>query len=220
MVVGGGWWLVVVGGWWLVLVVGGWCWWLVVVVAPVLNLFVLRGTSLRDFDLSRRHSCHRRHLSGARRCGFTLLELIVALVVMGVISALVAPSLGAPRERGGELGQVLQAVRGAAIARAQTLSLTVGDDGAWTLTPLAPDDSMVVLRGQLDAPPSAGFRLQLTAVGACLSSSLLPVEFGAWDAARCAPTRGIPARGIPTGRSPTHSIPTHNIPTRGMPQPS
>lgn len=184
------------------------------------ELSVFRGTPLRDFDLSRCHSCHRRHLSGARRCGFTLLELIVALVVMGVISALVAPSLGAPRERGGELGQVLQAVRGAAIARAQTLSLTVGDDGAWTLTPLAPDDSMVVLRGQLDAPPSAGFRLQLTAVGACLSSSLLPVEFGTWDAARCAPTRGIPARGIPTSRSPTHSIPTHNIPTRGMPQPS
>ena len=213
--------MVVSGDWWWLVVVGGGWWWLVVV-APVLNLCVLRGTPLRDFDLSRCHSCHRRHRSGARRCGFTLLELIVALVVMGVISALVAPSLGAPRERGGggELGQVLQAVRGAAIARAQTLSLTVGDDGAWTLTPLAPDDSMVVLRGQLDAPPSAGFRLQLTAVGACLSSSLLPVEFGTWDAARCAPTRGIPARGIPTSRSPTHSIPTHNIPTRGMPQPS
>ena len=219
--IGGDWWLVIGGDWWLV--IGG-DWWLVVV-APFLNLCVLRGTSLRDFDLSRCHSCHRRHLSGAWRCGFTLLELIVALVVMGVISALVAPSLGAPRERGGELGQVLQAVRGAAIARAQTLSLTVGDDGAWTLTPLAPDDSMVVLRGQLDSPPSAGFRLQLTAVGACLSSSLLPVEFGTWDAARCAPTRGIPTRGIPTRGIPERGTPalgspTNGIPTRGIPRPS
>ena len=194
-----------VDGWWLVVVVGGWWWSVMRAVAvgcapPELSVF--RGTPLRDFDLAPPLPAHRRARARASRRGFTLLELIVALVVMGIVAALVAPSLGTPRARGGELGQMLHAVRGAAIARAQTLSLTVRDDGAWTLTPLAPDDSMVVLRGQLDVSPSVLFRLRLTPVGACLSSSPLPAEFGAWDAARCAPTLGTPTR-----RTPIRDIP-------------
>ncbi|MEO6444473.1 MAG: prepilin-type N-terminal cleavage/methylation domain-containing protein [Gemmatimonadaceae bacterium] len=119
--------------------------------------------------------------------GFTLFELVVALVVMGIAAALVMPSLSVPRPESAGLRSVLPHVRGVAIARAQTLAFSVAADGAWTLAPRPPDDSVVFERGRLDPVPSSGFELTLTPVGACLASARLPVELGRWDAARCSP---------------------------------
>ena len=119
----------------------------------------------------------------------TLLELVVALVLLGVMAALALPSLSMPARRDGRLEVVLRAARGAAIARAQSLALTVGRDGGWTLRPLSPDDTTVTLRGALDSPPSAPFQLQLTPLGTCIPATPLPGEYDGWDAAACAPRR-------------------------------
>lgn len=119
--------------------------------------------------------------------GFTLFELVVALVVTGIAAALVIPAISLPRRESGALRWVLPHVRGVAIARAQTLAFSVAADGEWTLAPLPPDDSVVFERGRLDPVPSSGFELTLTPVGACLATARLPVELGRWDAARCSP---------------------------------
>lgn len=153
------------------------------------RLSVLQGSPLPYAIVHRSDSIHRRALRGRSRFGFTLFELIVAMVVMGLVAAFAMPSLETPARDAGALSSVIPRARGAAIARAQTLVLTVTGQGGWTLTPLPPDDSVIVLRGQLDTSPTVGFRLRLTPVGACLSSSPLPEELGAWDAARCAPPR-------------------------------
>jgi type II secretory pathway pseudopilin PulG len=91
----------------------------------------------------------------------TLLELLVALALVGGMVALVAPALRTPPARGGQLESVLRVARSSAIARAQTLTLSIGLGGDWSVRPLPPGDSVEVLGGRLDAPPSAPFELQL-----------------------------------------------------------
>lgn len=119
----------------------------------------------------------------------TLLELLVAVALVGGMLALVAPSLGTPPPREGRLESVVRAARSAAIARAQTLSLSIAGNGDWTVHPLPPDDSIRVLGGTLDAPPSAPLVLQVSPVGACVPVTPLPAELAGWDAASCAPSR-------------------------------
>jgi len=121
------------------------------------------------------------------RRGVTLLELVVALALLGTMVALVLPSLATPAARGGRVDDMLRGARGAAIARAQTLTLAVAPDGEWRVRALPPDDTLRILDGVLDAPPSAAYQLQLSPLGACLPATALPAEFGGWDAAGCRP---------------------------------
>ncbi len=131
--------------------------------------------------------------------GVTLVELLVALSLMGVVAALVLPSFSRPHDEGTPIGDVVRAARGAAIARAQLLSLTVKANGSWSVHPLPPDDSLTILGGQLDRPTTAPFQLQLTPLGACLATTPLPADFRGWDAAGCTSlatgSRGAGSRG-------------------------
>lgn len=124
------------------------------------------------------------------RGGVTLLELLLALALVGGMVALVAPALRTPPARGGQLESVLRVARSSAIARAQTLTLSIGLGGDWSVRPLPPGDSVEVLGGRLDAPPSAPFELQLSAMGACMPASTLPPDLAGWDAASCSPAAG------------------------------
>lgn len=117
--------------------------------------------------------------------GVTLVELLVALTLMGGVAALVLPSFARRQPEGTPIGDVVRAARGAAIARAQLLSLTVQDNGSWSVHPLPPGDSLTVLDGRLDRAPTAPFQLQLTPLGACLAATPLPADFRGWDAAGC-----------------------------------
>lgn len=129
----------------------------------------------------------------------TLVELLVALSLMGVVAALVLPAFSRPKDEGTPIGDVVRAARGSAIARAQLLSLTVKANGSWSVHPLPPDDSLTILAGRLDRAPTASFQLQLTPLGACLAATPLPADFRGWDAAGCTPlgtgSRGAGARG-------------------------
>jgi prepilin-type N-terminal cleavage/methylation domain-containing protein len=123
------------------------------------------------------------------RRGVTLVELVVALALVGTVLALVLPALSAPASRRGRLDAVLRAARGSAIARSQTLTLAVAPSGGWRVRALPPADTLPILDGVLDAPPSAGYELQLSPLGACFPARALPAEFGGWDAAACRPSR-------------------------------
>jgi prepilin-type N-terminal cleavage/methylation domain-containing protein len=130
-----------------------------------------------------------RRSSGARRA-FTLLEMIVVMALMALVVALVAPSLRAPPLRGNELARLIASARGAAITRGQSLALVTSVDGAWSLRPLPPDDSVAIASGRLDRAPSRALRLRLAPLGSCIAEAVLPPELGPWDAGSCTPATG------------------------------
>lgn len=87
-----------------------------------------------------------------RRRGVTLLELLIVLTLIGVTTALVLPVFGGRLgdEAGHEqdVARVLSTGRREAIRRAQTLRLTVAEQGAWTLR--GARDGVVIDSGRLE----------------------------------------------------------------------
>ena len=152
---------------------------------------VLQGSPLTNAHLSvfppRIATTAERSHNGRR--GLTLLELMVALALLGLMLALVTPLFRRPTRRDGRLDAVLRAARATAISRSETMALRVRADGQWSVRALPPDDALLLLSGTLDSQPSLAFQLQLTPLGACLPTSSLPAEFAGWDAAGCRPLR-------------------------------
>ncbi|MDQ3082719.1 MAG: prepilin-type N-terminal cleavage/methylation domain-containing protein [Gemmatimonadota bacterium] len=106
------------------------------------------------------------------RTGFTLLELVVVLAIMGLGMAVVAPSLvlrsPSPEEA---LQRVVADARRVATRRAQTVSLDIDDDGEWRVVGSERDAPEVLLTGELDASSSLGVHLRITPLGLCLSEA-------------------------------------------------
>src|SRR2546427_12341811 len=95
------------------------------------------------------------------RRGFTLVEMLVVLVLLGLAAALVAPALVPTRARQTtELVELIGATRDAAVRRGEVVSLHVERSGAWqveggaagrlaTPLPAAPFTPIVSARGRL-----------------------------------------------------------------------
>ena len=66
------------------------------------------------------------------RRGFTLVEMLVVLVLLGLAAALVAPGfINTPAKRTTELVELIGAARDAAVRRGEVVSLHVERSGAW-----------------------------------------------------------------------------------------
>lgn len=118
--------------------------------------------------------------------GMTLIELVVAIVIVGIGSALLLPSLGDDWRREPRMGDVVRSARTTALRRAQPLALEISPDGSWRLSLAAVDEDAAPLgEGRLRAAPSAPLRLRLTPLGACIAAAPVPAELEGWDAARC-----------------------------------
>lgn len=139
------------------------------------------------------HHVHSNTTLRSQRRGVTLLELIVALALVALMAALVAPAMIAPTRRTSDVAEVIRSARSAAIARAQPLVLRVSEEGAWSLRPLPPHDNDPVAEGRVTTADGA-FALQLSPLGACLPLASLPPSLGAWDVASCTPARPRAAR--------------------------
>ena len=102
--------------------------------------------------------------------GFTLLELIVVLILLGLASALVAPVLvfrdsDNPREA---LSSVVLGARKLAMRRGETLELRVGPDGRWRVTALTPRRVEALAVGELrEDPLPPAFALLISPLGSC-----------------------------------------------------
>lgn len=116
--------------------------------------------------------------------GFTLVEVVVVLVIIGVVSALSLPALLVPRPTPVDVGHVVRVARDAAILRAQPLDLAVTPTGAWRIETSRGD---VVTEGRLDDPIADSLRVAVGATGTCMLVTPLPSTWSAWDAARCHP---------------------------------
>ena len=118
------------------------------------------------------------------RSAFTLVELLVVLVVLGLASALVAPGLIFPEPA--DTPPVDRLLRGAvdlAGAREQTVELVVDDGGAWRIEAGAPAETLERGRLDYDGPP---FALSVSPLGTCGARPGLDPPF-AFDPLTCEP---------------------------------
>src|SRR5947209_11990916 len=67
------------------------------------------------------------------RPGFTLVEMLVVLILMGLAAALVAPALLVPHHHASTLNDVVAGAREAAARRGEVLSLSIEPTGLWRL---------------------------------------------------------------------------------------
>ena len=99
--------------------------------------------------------------------GYTLIEVLVVLVVMGLAAALVAPAFLPRRsDPDGVVGLVRQA-RTAAIRRAEEISLRIEASGAWRLDAAASLQAGAIATGRISSPPPAAVTLVFSPLGSC-----------------------------------------------------
>lgn len=126
-----------------------------------------------------------------RRSGFTLLELVVVLGIMGLAMAIVAPSLvlraPSPEE---SMQRVVASARRVAMQRAQTVTLDVDEDGGWRVMAAAHESTEVALSGALDERPLGEVHLLITPLGLCHTTAAA-IEAAAlpFDPLTCSPRR-------------------------------
>jgi prepilin-type N-terminal cleavage/methylation domain-containing protein len=117
--------------------------------------------------------------------GFTLLEIVVTLLLIGLATALVAPMFRRDALPDDAYSAVVSVARELAVRRAQRLILDVDDRGQWRLS--APGDSTTIGAGILSERVVAS-RLSLSPLGACFRED--GTGSRDWDAVACAPAGG------------------------------
>jgi prepilin-type N-terminal cleavage/methylation domain-containing protein len=105
---------------------------------------------------------------GIRDGGFTLMEIVVVLILLGLATALTAPALlSTPQGEGTALSGVVDGARRLAEGRGETLYLTVEAGGGWSITGVASREAGPLARGALDRYDGPDFRLFLSPLGTC-----------------------------------------------------
>ena len=124
------------------------------------------------------------------RRGFTLLELLVVLVLLGLAATFVLPSLRIPSRARGE-SSALERARATAVRRGEAVRLRVRGDGGWTVQATADTSGAILLAGAgADAStPFGAHTMVISALGSCLPEGAAPSGTGAWDPARCSAAR-------------------------------
>lgn len=126
-----------------------------------------------------------RHAQFRTVSGFTLLEIVVTLVLLGLAAGLVAPMFRRVASPASDVRAVVASARETAVRRAQTLVLRVDDRGAWRLIPTG--DTTSIGAGIL-SDGGQPLTLVIGPLGTCFNVGSVPVAD--WDAIACAPGRG------------------------------
>jgi prepilin-type N-terminal cleavage/methylation domain-containing protein len=101
------------------------------------------------------------------RRGFTLVEVIVVLLLLGLVAALAAPVFILPdREKAG-LATVVRGARHLAERRGENLYLDMGPEGRWSVTGAASLEEGRLAEGELPDYDGPRFRLVLAPIGTC-----------------------------------------------------
>ena len=99
--------------------------------------------------------------------GYTLLEVIVVLVLLGLAASVVAPALIAPRDRGTAITGVIAEARALAIRRAEALELRIEPSGAWRLDGVASAQAGALVTGTIAPAPRVAITLLFSPLGSC-----------------------------------------------------
>jgi prepilin-type N-terminal cleavage/methylation domain-containing protein len=103
--------------------------------------------------------------------GYTLLEILVVLVLLGLSAALAVPVLsGAPR-RAAPLRDLVARARETAIERGEVVYLRLEPDGAWSIEGGAGTATAVregvLARGRIASPVATPTTLRVAPLGSC-----------------------------------------------------
>lgn len=105
----------------------------------------------------------------SRRGGFTLVEVVVVLVLLGLAFALAAPNYRAPaRAPEDALQRVISAARRVAVQRAGAVTVSFETDGRWVVDGGSASGSARLIAGTLTSPYAIPLQLQISPLGACM----------------------------------------------------
>ena len=99
--------------------------------------------------------------------GYTLIEILVVLIVMGLVTALVAPALIPHTDAKEALPTLIEQARVVAIRRAETVSLRIEASGAWQIDGIASPQQGALAHGRLPQPPATAVTLLFSPLGTC-----------------------------------------------------
>jgi prepilin-type N-terminal cleavage/methylation domain-containing protein len=124
------------------------------------------------------------------RRGFTLLELLVVLVLLGLAAAFVVPMLRLPAASSAA-GRAIERARATAVRRGESVRLAIAVNGDWTVRATADTTGTILLSGTGAEATGAGVAhaLVISALGSCLPEGRTAVGTPAWDPTRCVEAR-------------------------------
>ncbi len=127
----------------------------------------------------------RRLPAGSRRA-FTLLEILVVLVLLGLSAAVVAPALRLPTAAAPEAPLVR--ARALAVRRGESVRFETLADGRWQVAAAADTAGAILLAGNAAsaADPAVAGLVVISPLGSCLPEGPAVQRAAAWDPARCA----------------------------------
>ena len=109
------------------------------------------------------------------------------MAMLGLLLAIAAPAFIVTTPRGGtDLHAVLSATRRTAVLRAEPVTLSIDDAGAWSLTRDAAPAAAPIANGTLDEP-AGRVRVRVSPLGACVPELSSPPHRD-WSALGCGPS--------------------------------
>jgi prepilin-type N-terminal cleavage/methylation domain-containing protein len=99
--------------------------------------------------------------------GFTLVEMLVVLVLIGLAAALAAPALRQSRPERPPLSRLIPAAREAAARRGEVVQLRIAASGDWRLDGAASSAPEPIASGRVDAFPGLPLTLVVSPIGSC-----------------------------------------------------
>lgn len=109
------------------------------------------------------------NLGSALRRGFTLVEILVVLILMGIMTGLVLPSIITPRESDDPASQMRELIRSAsaaAVKRGEVVQLSLASTGEWELVGIASSPPDEIASGRLKSS-GAAMMLLFSPLGTC-----------------------------------------------------
>lgn len=108
-----------------------------------------------------------RRLNGAYRDGFTLIEVVVVLIILGLVLTLVAPTIGTGKPLAeNALAALVRTARATAIQRGEVVELDIDPSGEWRLSGLGGSGSDPIGGGRVGYQ-GAALRLVFSPHGFC-----------------------------------------------------
>lgn len=109
----------------------------------------------------------RDSLGSVLRRGFTLVEILVVLVLMGLMAGLVAPSIIGPSDdSGSQMRELVRSASAAAVKRGEVVQLSLASTGQWKLLGTASSPPDEIASGRLERPETA-MTLLFSPLGTC-----------------------------------------------------
>ena|SRR5438552_14476575 len=99
--------------------------------------------------------------------GFTLVEVLVVIALLGLAVALVAPALIPSRHEESPLSALIRSARDAATRRQEVLYLRIDRSGSWLLEGTASPSAGVLASGRVEGFAGPSVTLVLSPVGTC-----------------------------------------------------